>query len=159
MSLLTIPSRAAQWFNEGENSQTKKQQQLYPLHQQLHNRHHQQHQRQALHYNFSHNNKLFPGDFSQHLQALYRGQQQQLQQQQQLHPQQQLQPLQQLQPQQQLLLRPRRRVRQRVDAGEPRNSYSSIPGFSLRHSISRKTSVSHKFSEILFLFFLRKFSR
>ena len=29
-------------------------------------------------------------------------------------------------------LRARRRVRQRVDAGEPRNSYSSIPGFSFR---------------------------
>ena len=31
-------------------------------------------------------------------------------------------------------LRARRRVRQRVDAGEPRNSYSSIPGFSFRSS-------------------------
>ena len=29
-------------------------------------------------------------------------------------------------------LRARRRVRQRVDAGEPRNSYSSIPGYSFR---------------------------
>ena len=34
---------------------------------------------------------------------------------------------------QQFSLRARRRVRQRVDAGEPRNSYSSIPGFSFRH--------------------------
>ena len=33
----------------------------------------------------------------------------------------------------QFSLRARRRVRQRVDAGEPRNSYSSIPGFSFRH--------------------------
>ena len=32
----------------------------------------------------------------------------------------------------QFSLRARRRVRQRVDAGEPRNSYSSIPGFSFR---------------------------
>jgi hypothetical protein len=31
-------------------------------------------------------------------------------------------------------LRARRRVRQRVDAGEPRNSYSSIPGYSFRTS-------------------------
>jgi len=31
-------------------------------------------------------------------------------------------------------LRARRRVRQRVDAGEPRNSYSSIPGYSFRSS-------------------------
>lgn len=134
MSLLTIPSRAAHWFNEGEYSQTKQQQQLYPVHQQLNNRHQQQHQRQALHYNFSHNNKLFPTDVSQQLQALYRGQQQQLQSQQQLH-----------QPQQQLLLRPRRRVRQRVDAGEPRNSYSSIPGFSLRH---RKNTKNFGFAKI-----------
>ena len=29
-------------------------------------------------------------------------------------------------------MRSRRRVRQRVDAGEPRNSYSSIPGFSFK---------------------------
>ena len=32
-------------------------------------------------------------------------------------------------------LRARRRVRQRVDAGEPRNSYSSIPGFSFRQQM------------------------
>ena len=31
-------------------------------------------------------------------------------------------------------MRSRRRVRQRVDAGEPRNSYASIPGFSFRQS-------------------------
>ena len=37
-------------------------------------------------------------------------------------------------------LRARRRVRQRVDAGEPRNSYSSIPGFSFRSSGSSATS-------------------
>jgi hypothetical protein len=33
-------------------------------------------------------------------------------------------------------LRARRRVRQRVDAGEPRNSYSSIPGYSFRSSMN-----------------------
>ena len=33
---------------------------------------------------------------------------------------------------QRAFLRARRRVRQRVDAGEPRNSYSSIPGYSFR---------------------------
>ena len=39
-------------------------------------------------------------------------------------------------------LRARRRVRQRVDAGEPRNSYSSIPGFSFRTNAGCGPNVS-----------------
>ena len=40
-------------------------------------------------------------------------------------------------------LRARRRVRQRVDAGEPRNSYSSIPGFSFRHNMMGRAPPHH----------------
>ena len=39
-------------------------------------------------------------------------------------------------------LRARRRVRQRVDAGEPRNSYSSIPGFSFRTNSGPNVSTT-----------------
>ena len=41
-------------------------------------------------------------------------------------------------------LRARRRVRQRVDAGEPRNSYSSIPGFSFRQQNLDSSGGFHK---------------
>ena len=46
----------------------------------------------------------------------------------------------------QFSLRARRRVRQRVDAGEPRNSYSSIPGFSFRHQ-NMMSRHSHHYGE------------
>ena len=46
----------------------------------------------------------------------------------------------------QFSLRARRRVRQRVDAGEPRNSYSSIPGFSFRQH-SMMSRAAHGSSE------------
>ena len=41
-------------------------------------------------------------------------------------------------------LRARRRVRQRVDAGEPRNSYSSIPGYSFRRGGLRRGEARGK---------------
>ena len=49
---------------------------------------------------------------------------------------------------QRAFLRARRRVRQRVDAGEPRNSYSSIPGYSFRFVVGPQTTKGNSSSSL-----------